>query len=130
MFLNDHGDHGLPPSIAMYSNIFRHHVQCANVHVFFFFNTQLVLKIIRINIILYYIKYILHPYCHLFFLVFIFCHGVRWIPNIWEFTQTDSGEVLKQNLSFFIFISIINSVFQDFLCLKVIFLSNFACLRS
>ena len=31
------------------------------------------------------------------FAVFILCHSVRWIPNAWEFTQTDRQKVWKQN---------------------------------
>ena len=27
--------------------------------------------------------------------MFIVCHGVRWVPNIWEFTETDGGSEVR-----------------------------------
>ena len=29
--------------------------------------------------------------------VFILCHAVKWIPNIWEWTQTGDNEVGQGN---------------------------------
>ena len=29
------------------------------------------------------------------YLVFIVCHAVRWIPNIFEFTETDEGRPVR-----------------------------------
>ena len=34
-------------------------------------------------------------YTRRIFLVFLFCHAVRWIPNIWELNQADEEKVFR-----------------------------------